>query len=298
VANHVRELTGAEASLVELLDRSGRVYRAAADSAVAQVGHELDPDSLAGRSAHDKELLAWDGVDSEAPPVGSGVMREQPRAMIAAPLATADEVIGVVTVLSTKAAGFAVEDRDTVRRICTFAAHQLVQVRRLEEAERTSRRDPLTGLGNRRALDEHLSAELARHARYGRTLSLCLVDLDGFKRINDTYGHQAGDRVLARVAEHLSAIRGADSAFRLGGDEFAILMPETGNDEAELVARRLARRIREDTFPGEVNASWGIAQATGVDIATIMADADAKLYARKRGEQGSGTQTGTQSTGT
>src|SRR4051812_15913343 len=75
VANHVRELTGADASLVELLDADGNVIRAAADSAVAQVGHELDPDSLAGRSFHDRELLAWDGVNGEETPVPMGVMR-------------------------------------------------------------------------------------------------------------------------------------------------------------------------------------------------------------------------------
>jgi diguanylate cyclase (GGDEF)-like protein len=284
LALHVRQLTGADASLVEMVGDTGMVLRAASDGAVAQVGHELDPDGLAGRSFHDRELLHWDDVDGGAVTLPQTVVPDPPRAAIAAPLNTGQETLGVVTIVSSRPAAFSPEDRDTVRRICVFAAHQLMQTRRLEDAERTSRLDPLTSLGNRRALDETLSAELARHARYGRTLSLCLVDLDGFKRINDTYGHQAGDRVLARVAEHLSAIRGADSAFRLGGDEFAIVLPETGNAEAELVARRLARRIREDSFPTEVNASWGVAQASGVDAPALLADADAKLYQRKRGE--------------
>ena len=284
LALHVRQLTGADASLVELVGDRGMITRAASDGAVAQVGAELDPDSLAGRAFHDRELLAWDDVDGGAVTLPKTIGVDPPRAAIAAPLSTGEETLGVVTIVSSKAASLSVEDRDTVRRVCLFAAHQLMQTKRLEDAERTSRLDPLTSLGNRRALDETLAAELARHARYGRTLSLCLVDLDGFKRINDTYGHAAGDRVLARVAEHLTSIRGADQAFRLGGDEFAIVLPETGNAEAELVARRLARRIREDSFPSEVNASWGVAQASGVDAAALLADADAKLYARKRGE--------------
>jgi diguanylate cyclase (GGDEF)-like protein len=284
LALHVRQLTGADASLVELVGERGMITRAAADGAIAQVGNELDPDSLAGRALHDRELLAWDDVDGGQVVLPKTIAHEAPRAAIACPLHTGDEALGVVTIISGRPASLSVEDRDTVRRICLFAAHQLMQTRRLEEAERTSRLDPLTSLGNRRALDETLAAELARHARYGRTLSLCLIDLDGFKRINDTYGHAAGDRVLARVAEHLMTIRGADQAFRLGGDEFAIVLPETGNAEAELVARRIARRIREDSFPSEVNASWGVAQASGVDSAALLADADAKLYQRKRGE--------------
>jgi diguanylate cyclase len=284
LALHVRQLTGADASLVEMVGDRGLITRAAADGAVAQVGNELDADSLAGRAFHDRELVAWDDVDGGAVVLPKTIGLDPARAAIAAPLSTVDETVGVVTIVSSRAASLSVEDRDTVRRICLFAAHQLMQTRRLEEAERTSRLDPLTSLGNRRALDETLAAELARHARYGRTLSLCRVDLDGFKRINDTYGHAAGDRVLARVAEHLTSIRDADQAFRLGGDEFAIVLPETGNAEAELVARRLARRIREDSFPAEINASWGVAQASGVDAAALLADADAKLYARKRGE--------------
>jgi diguanylate cyclase (GGDEF)-like protein len=283
LALHIRQLTGADASLVELIGDRGLVTVAAADGAVAQVGSELDPDSLGGRAFHDRELLAWDDVDGGTVTLPK-TLGDAPRAAISAPLNTGDEALGVVTVVSSRPAALSVEDRDTVRRICLFAAHQLMQTRRLEDAERTSRLDPLTNLGNRRALDETLAAELARHARYGRTLSLCLIDLDGFKRINDTYGHAAGDRVLARVAEHLTSIRGADQAFRLGGDEFALVLPETGNAEAELVARRIAKRIREESFPSEVNASWGVAQASGVDAAALLADADAKLYQRKRGE--------------
>jgi diguanylate cyclase (GGDEF)-like protein len=294
LALHVRQLTGADASLVELVGEGGVVIRAAADGAVAQVGHELDPDGLAGRAFFDRELVPWDDVDGGPVLLPRTAGSDAPRAAIAAPLGTGQTASGVVTILSSKPAAFTTEDRDTMRRVCVFAGHQLEQTKRLEEAERTSRLDPLTSLGNRRALDETLSAELARHARYGRTLSLCLVDLDGFKHINDTYGHQAGDRVLSRVAEHLSAIRGADSAFRLGGDEFAIVLPETGNAEAELVARRLARRIREDAFPTEVNASWGVAQASGVDVTALIADADAKLYERKRGD---GTPSSQQATG-
>ena len=283
VAAHVRELTGADASLVELVE-DGHVRRGVADNAAIEVGVPVDPDSLAGQAFFQDQLLSWEGEAGSPSKVPPSSMRSTTHAAIAAPLSVDGRPFGIVTVLSSKPGAFDEEDRDTVRRICRFSAHQLMQIERLDQAERTSRRDPLTSLGNRRALDETLGAEMARHARYGRMLSLCLIDLDDFKAINDTYGHPAGDRVLTRVAEHLSAIRGADSAFRLGGDEFAIVLPETGADEAELVARRLARRIREESFPDEVTVSWGIAQASDADVEQLFAEADARLYERKRGE--------------
>ena len=283
VAAHVRELTGADASLVELVV-DGHVQRAVGENAVVEVGVPLDPDALAGQAFFQDQLLSWEGETGNSHAMPASSLRSSTAAAIAAPLTVENAPLGVVTVLSSRPGAFDEGDRDTVRRICRFAAHQLQQIDRLEQAERTSRRDPLTSLGNRRLLDETLSAELARHARYGRLLSLCLIDLDDFKSINDTYGHPAGDRVLTRVAEHLSAIRGADSAFRLGGDEFAIVLPETGENEAELVARRLARRIRDEPFPDQVNVSWGIAQATGTDVNELVSAADQKLYERKRSE--------------
>ena len=88
--------------------------------------------------------------------------------------------------------------------------------------------------------------------------------------------------MLATVGRRLGEIRGTDAAFRLGGDEFAVLLPETRSDAAELVARRISRQIRDDTFPHEVTATWGIAEATGPDPEELLAAADRELYARKR----------------
>jgi diguanylate cyclase (GGDEF)-like protein len=281
LAGHARELTGASGSMVELIDSEGVVRFGAADSAVVQAGVTLPDASVTGRAVLQRRLVRWDepGVDGTASP-GEG--RGTARSAIAAPLAVEDEVVGVVTIVSEKADAFETADEHALRVLARFTGHQIVQAQRLEQAERTSRLDPLTGLGNRRALDESLGRELARHIRYQRSLSLVVVDLDGFKQVNDTHGHAAGDRVLATVGRRLSEIRGADAAFRLGGDEFAVLLPETTSDAAELVARRIARQIREDTFPHEVSATWGVAAATGPDPADLLAAADRELYTRKR----------------
>ena len=104
------------------------------------------------------------------------------------------------------------------------------QTRRLEELVRA---DPLTGVGNRRLLDERLRYELRRHERTGRSLALVVLDLNGFKEINDTLGHHAGDEILQRVAATLqAAVREQDTVVRAGGDEFCVLLPETGRDDA------------------------------------------------------------------
>ena len=101
-----------------------------------------------------------------------------------------------------------------------------------------------------------------------------------------------GDRVLPQVADQLKTVRGADSAFRLGGDEFAIVLPETGGEEARLVARRMARRIREETYPTDLSASWGVAEATDAGSERLIADADSELYERKRAGESADRATG------
>ncbi len=276
LAGQLRELTGATSSVVELVDAEGVVTSAAGDSAVVQVGVRLSDINASGRALMQGDLVRWD--EGTSPSEGRG----EARAVIAAPLAVGSTIIGVATAMAPAPGAFSDEDEHCVTALARFTSHQILQAQRLELAERTSRMDPLTGLGNRRALDECLQRELARHIRYQRTLTLVVVDLDGFKAVNDTHGHPAGDRVLATVGRRLSEIRGADVAFRLGGDEFAVLLPETRLDAAELVARRISRQICEDTFPHDVTATWGIAEATGPDPEELLAAADKELYVRKR----------------
>lgn len=126
--------------------------------------------------------------------------------------------------------------------------------------ERLAILDPLTGLFNRRHLAGRLHDELARCRRYGHALSLTAVDLDGFKRVNDVRGHDAGDKVLVRVADALQrTLRSTDVVARIGGDEFVIIQPETTAEGAMLLAERL-RVVLTDLDPdGFVAASLGVA---------------------------------------
>ena len=153
----------------------------------------------------------------------------------------------------------------------------------LTDAART---DPLTGLLNRRALEELFELELGRSRRTGRQLSIILGDLDGFKAVNDRLGHQAGDTALQTLAGELGRWkRRIDMAARLGGEEFALLLPETDGRAAFLVAERL-RRATHRTFadgPLPLTISFGVATFPdhGDDADILLRAADRALYAAK-----------------
>ena len=161
-----------------------------------------------------------------------------------------------------------------------------------EDLMRRATTDALTGVGNRVALDARLSLELERLARSGGPLALMMIDVDRFKRFNDTYGHQAGDAVLRSVARALdSNVRKVDYVARYGGEEFAVIAPETSAENAATLAERLRRAVEETTVPWAaqklgVTISIGVAVITEAideaDASNIIRAADERLYAAKR----------------
>jgi diguanylate cyclase (GGDEF)-like protein len=166
---------------------------------------------------------------------------------------------------------------------------------RTSELQRVASTDMLTGLYNRRKLDEVLNYEIERVHRYGGELSIALLDIDHFKHINDTYGHPAGDRVLAAIASILrTGARNIDSVGRWGGEEFLVICPQTDLDGAAALAEQLRLRVAGAEFPevGHKTCSLGVATlARDESVATLLARADAALYrakqaGRNRVEQG------------
>lgn len=167
------------------------------------------------------------------------------------------------------------------------ASELLARLREREkELERLATTDELTGLCNRRVLYERMAAEIDRHLRYGHPLALLVLDLDNFKSINDTYGHQAGDQTLAAVGQVLrSHTRATDVAARCGGEEFAVLMPDTGLEGAAAAAERLRASVqRTVAAPIPLTVSIGVAAVPPCppDADALMAAADAVLYEAKR----------------
>ncbi|BAW02315.1 diguanylate cyclase [Thermus thermophilus] len=154
------------------------------------------------------------------------------------------------------------------------------------EAQLDAYTDFLTGLRNRRYLELVLERELFRVQRYGRPLSLVVLDLDGFKGINDTYGHEVGDRVLKALAACLEGhVRQSDRAVRLGGEEFAVVMPETSLAQAIHLAERLRQKVAALKVPPveHLSASLGVAQASPTDSPlSLLRRADEAMYRAKR----------------
>jgi two-component system cell cycle response regulator len=152
--------------------------------------------------------------------------------------------------------------------------------------------DPLTGLHNRRYMESHLATQIEQSAARGKPLTVLLIDIDYFKAINDTHGHDAGDDVLREFAIRVrKSIRGIDLACRHGGEEFVVVMPETDVAVGTIVAERLRRRIASEPFAirqgggsVEVTISIGIAtlDSAGDSAISVLKRADQALYRAKR----------------
>ena len=146
--------------------------------------------------------------------------------------------------------------------------------------------DPLTGLANRRRLDEALRSEIHRAQRYGGHLSVVITDLDHFKRVNDEHGHQVGDSVLHEFAQLIRAhCRDTDLVARFGGEEFVILMPEVGVAEAQACAERMRATLVQTIIPPltkPITASFGVAEfVPGESEGSLLRRADKALYRGK-----------------
>ena len=172
----------------------------------------------------------------------------------------------------------------------TLALAAMTAERRRMEAEVNSLAvtDALTGLANYRRLVDVLDAEVKRSNRTGRTFSVLLIDMDHLKKINDSLGHLAGSRALCRLSDILRIYcRGIDTAARYGGDEFALVMPETGEREAQQVAARICERVADDGEEPRISVSIGTAvyPRSGETIDLLLGAADRAMYEMKTGHR-------------
>jgi diguanylate cyclase (GGDEF)-like protein len=148
-----------------------------------------------------------------------------------------------------------------------------------------SRTDPLTGVGNYRTFYERLEYEIARHQRHRRRFAVMLLDLNGFKQVNDTYGHLEGDRVLTEIGQVLAlTVRDEDSVARQGGDEFSVLAPETTWGEVVTLAARIRAALAEVSAGDRIMSTsigWAIYPENGGTIEELLAHADLQLRENK-----------------
>jgi two-component system, cell cycle response regulator len=181
--------------------------------------------------------------------------------------------------------------RDTVLK---FAIQDELEMRATRRLYESAMHDPLTGVYNRRYLDDHLTAEFAFAARHGTALSLLLIDADHFKRVNDTWGHAAGDTALRALAGHLQrSVRGEDMISRFGGEEFAVLARETSATGAMAVAERIRKSVERTPVQLEAGKTVSLTVSIGVvhmggprayqSAQALLEAADEALYRAKEG---------------
>jgi two-component system, cell cycle response regulator len=157
----------------------------------------------------------------------------------------------------------------------------------LDVCEEAAFTDHLTGLANRRRFERQLEREVGRVLRFGHPFSLLMIDIDNFKNLNDTFGHDAGDDAIRRIGRVLrEGTRGIDLAARIGGEEFAVLLVETSQNSGAEVAERLRVTIKALTTPsgGTITASFGVAECPtdAQTVSGILKAADVALYEAKR----------------
>jgi diguanylate cyclase (GGDEF)-like protein len=282
IAERGQQLTGANAGVIEIADGDEMVYRVTTGEATPFLGVRLKmATSLSGLCVREERVLRSDDTADDPRVDAEACRRVSARSMLCVPLVHQGETVGVLKVYSPAANAFGDGDVETLELLSELIAAHMSHASLFAAEVHGGRHDALTGLLNRRAYEERLPVEIARASRYAWPLSLCLLDLNGFKAINDALGHPAGDQALRQVAALLDESRLADDTFRIGGDEFAILMPKTCQADAELAAARLCDLIAEiGMSDGTLGASFGVAEGNN-DPVVLHAMADERLLAAK-----------------
>jgi len=253
---------------------------------------------LSFRSSLDEGVSGWVVRHNEAQLVNDmdhdpravfipGTVEGEPQASIIVPLNVRDKVTGVLSIDRLHGHTFDEQELEPAKLFANMAAIAIQNARSYEEMERQAISDGLTGIHNYRHFRETLEATISRAQRYDETFCLLMMDLDHFKAVNDTIGHQAGDDVLRTVADVLRGCsRASDYQARYGGEEFVMLLPQTGLSEASTLAERVRSQVAEIAVghPGlHVTMSIGVASFpdSAHDSDGVLAAADAALLRAK-----------------
>ena len=257
-------------------------------SGPVQIGGEAvqpGPDSVLGAALASRKRLLVSSVDPGTDPWLASLLPGSQQ-LVVVPLSAEGHAIGVLVAEHSLRAGSRIEHR-VVSMVERFASHGALGLRNawlLEQVRAMASTDGLTGIANRLTFNETLEREAARASRAGEDLSLVLMDIDHFKKLNDTYGHQTGDDVLRQVAHTLKDVaRRYDTPARYGGEEFGVILPRTSGEEAEVVANRLREAIAGSGHEPAVTVSAGVATfpLDAADTTALVGAADEALYASK-----------------
>jgi diguanylate cyclase (GGDEF)-like protein len=279
VAERAGTLLSAAAVRVALVEGEDLVYRAVLGAAVPPAGTRVAQDaSLAGRCIVERRALRIEDLAAE--PRAELAARSGIVSIACVPLLYGETAVGVLEADATRTAAFSEEDVEMLRILGQIIAIALHRAYTYPRPRYDSLLDAQTSLGNRRAFDERLDAELNRNRRFKHSFSLALVELDGLETAIDRLGQAAGDEMLRRMATILKEhTRMIDGCFRIHADELAIVMPGTSLEGARIVTERCrAHSLESRAFDSAICLGFGVVAAAAEETADeILARANAEL---------------------
>jgi len=228
-------------------------------------------------------------------PIYEGTPDDWTGSIVGIPLKTKDRVVGVMSISRADSGEFSESALRLLEILSEQAATAISKARLHAQVSREAKQDTMTGLPNRRALDERIEEELALAHRTGYSFAVAMMDLDGFKTINDNYGHPVGDQVLRTVFNYLNiGIRSNDFLARYGGDELTLVLSKSDMNVAAIVTDKLNERLKKFTFSlpdgktVELGMSGGIAiyPMHGREASHLLRAADQALYRAKKYNRG------------
>ena len=285
VVEEAQQLTGADAAVVEIPDGDELVYRAVAGAAAEHLGmRHARRTALSGAALRSRRILVCNDSDTDPRVDREASLRVGARSIVVVPLLRDRAAAGVLEVYSAAPDAFGPDHVRTLAVLADVLGSALSRAELLAALRELADTDALTGLANRRSWYRALEAAIARSRRHEHPVSVLLLDLDGFKDVNDRLGHSAGDLMLRTIASHWSAaLRDTDLLGRVGGDEFAALLEHADEEAAMAVIARL-----RGALPAGERFSAGAATWDGEEsVDELVARADFDMYADKRARRAS-----------
>jgi diguanylate cyclase (GGDEF)-like protein len=277
-------LTGATWCVVALVEGEEIAYRAVSRPSTIAVGTRLSrTTSVPGRCTAERSPIRIDDTSSDDRMDADARMRLGAGSLLCVPLLYGESAVGVLEVGSVRPKAFGDEDVETLRLLAQIIAIALHRAYTYPRPRYDSATDALTGLGNKRAFDERIQAELTRNRRYGHSFSLAIIDLNGVEAAVDRVGQAAGDDALREIARILQKhTRAIDAGFRVAADDFAIVMPGTSLEGARIVAERCRAHIHDAKLcDGGVTTSIGVVEAADETAEDLAGRAAAAVAADK-----------------
>ncbi len=273
----VTELIGVEHSIVYLVNAEGAVVFISvhgADLDHARFMGSVEAIGMLSAAYSTKQPVVVEEPQLHPQWPATPWLHAHARNMMCVPLTMQGQVEGALCLLNKHdRQAFTQEEINTVSTLAVHVGVAIDNARFLEKKEQQAVTDSLTGLYNHMEFQKHLAEELERSHRYGSEFSLLMLDLDHFKMVNDAYGHQVGDSILKEMAHNLrTQLRSVDKVFRYGGEEFAVILPETGQGGAKVIAEELRRRIAACSY--NVGAGQALKITVSIGSASFPQDAE------------------------